>query len=217
MEILPFYLMRFFVLTVSLSFHEAAHAWTANRLGDDTAKRLGRLSLNPLVHMDPVGSLMMLTGMPLGWAKPVPVNPYNLNNPRTGMPLVSFAGPLSNLFLALIACIIYFLVGERLSNPGGYLMLKDFILINLSLAIFNLLPIAPLDGSKIITTFMSDRVADIYEEKVAAFGMFPLIAIVIFESVGSGYGVLDLWFRFWKPLIYPILALFNVPYQFYPG
>ena len=217
MEMLPILLMRFFVLTVSLSFHEAAHAWTANRLGDDTAKRMGRLSLNPLVHMDPLGSLMMLTGMPLGWAKPVPVNPINLRNPRSAMPLVSFAGPLSNLLLALIGCGIYFVVGDRIGSSGWYLMLQDFVLINFSLAIFNLLPIYPLDGSKIITTFMSDRVADIYEEKVAAMGMFPLIAVVVFESLGSGHGIIELWFRFWKPLIYPILALFHVPFHFYPG
>ncbi len=217
MEILPVLLMRFFVLSISLSFHEAAHAWTAFRLGDDTAKRLGRLSLNPLVHMDLVGSLMMLTGMPLGWAKPVPVNPGRLRNPRAAMPLVSFAGPLSNLILALVGCLVYFFVGYGLDNSGWYLMLQDFILINFSLAIFNLLPVFPLDGSKIITTFMSDRVADVYEAKMAALGMYPLIAIVIFESLGSGFGLIDLWFRFWKPLIYPILALFRVPFQFYPG
>ncbi|MEO7423681.1 MAG: site-2 protease family protein [Fibrobacteria bacterium] len=92
---LPILLLRFFVLTVSLTFHEAAHAWAAFRLGDDTAKRMGRLSLNPLVHMDPLGSLMIFGRMPIGWAKPVPVDARNLRNPRTGMQLVAFAGPLS--------------------------------------------------------------------------------------------------------------------------
>ncbi len=217
MEVLPLLLMRFFVLTVSLSFHEAAHAWTANRLGDDTAKRMGRLSLNPLVHLDPLGSLMMLTGMPLGWAKPVPVNPANLRNPRSSLPLVSFAGPLSNLILALAGCIAYSLFGYNLGASGWYLMLQDFILINFSLSIFNLLPIFPLDGAKIITTFMSDKVADVYEEKMTALGIFPLIAIVAFESIGSGHGLIELWFRFWRPLIYPILGLFHVPTYFYPG
>jgi Zn-dependent protease len=213
----PTLLMRFFVLTVSLSFHEAAHAWSAFRLGDDTAKRMGRLSLNPLVHMDIFGSLMILTGMPLGWAKPVPVNPANLRNPRSALPLVSFAGPLSNLILALIGCIVFALIGNSLGYAGWYKMLALFIQVNFGLAIFNLLPIFPLDGSKIITTFMSDPVADKYEEKMTTFGMYPLIAIMIFESMSPNLGVISFWFRIWKPLIYPILAIFGVPAYFYPG
>lgn len=217
LEALPFLLLRFFVLSVSLSFHEAAHAWAANRLGDETAKRLGRLSLNPLVHLDPLGSLMILTGMPLGWAKPVPVNPANLRNIRTGMPLVSFAGPLSNILLALVFCGVFFAVGPYIASTGWYLLLAEFILINFALAIFNLLPIAPLDGSKIITVFMSDRVADKYEEKVAMLGIFPLIAIVAMGVMVPGPGLLEMWFRFWRPLIYPILHFFNVPTNFYPG
>jgi Zn-dependent protease len=97
------------------------------------------------------------------------------------------------------------------------MLLAEFIIINFALAIFNLLPIAPLDGSKIITVFMSDRVADKYEEKVAMLGIFPLIAIVAFGALGPGPGLLEFWFRFWRPLIYPILHLFNVPLNFYPG
>ncbi len=217
MEILPLLLMRFFVLTVSLSFHEAAHAWTANRLGDDTAKRLGRVSLNPLVHLEFLGSLMMLTGMPLGWAKPVPINPSKLRNSRSALPLISFAGPLSNLVLAILGCQVYFFIGYGLGGSGWYTLLEDFILINFSLAIFNLLPVFPLDGSKFITTFMSDRVADIYEDKMARLGMYPLIAIIIFESMGNRHGLISLWFTIWKPLIYPILAIFHVPFSFYPG
>jgi Zn-dependent protease len=217
MEALPILLMRFFVLTVSLSFHEASHAWAADRLGDDTAKRLGRLSLNPLVHLDPIGSLMMLSGMPLGWAKPVPVNPNNLRNPRSAMPLVSFAGPLSNLILAFSACVLYYFVAPGLSSPGWFVLFENVILINFSLAIFNLLPIMPLDGSKIITAFMSDKVADRYEERMVRLGIFPLLAIVAIEYVSSGHGPLSLWFHFWKPLISPILGLFHVPYYFYPG
>jgi Zn-dependent protease len=212
MEMIPLLLMRFFVLTISLSLHEAAHAWAAFRLGDDTAKRMGRLSLNPLVHLDIFGSLMILTGMPIGWAKPVPVNPHNLYNPRTGMPLVSFAGPLSNLLLALVGCIVYAAISNFIYGSGWYTML------NLSLAIFNLLPIFPLDGSKFITAFMSDRIADIYEEKIQAFGMYPLIAVLVFESMGSGhFGLINLWFTIWKPVIYPLLMLFHVPLYFYPG
>jgi Zn-dependent protease len=216
-EDLPVLLLRFFVLTISLTFHEAAHAWVAYRLGDGTAKSLGRLSLNPLVHMDPIGSLMILGSMPIGWAKPVPVNPLNIRNPRSGLPLVSFAGPLSNLILALICCILYFLLGSAIAGTGWYTMLALFIMVNLSLAVFNLLPIMPLDGSKIVSLFLSDRAADRYEEFMERLGVFPLIAIVAFEAFGSGPGLISLWFRFWRPLIHPVLSLFDVPYVFYPG
>jgi Zn-dependent protease len=215
-EDIPGLLVRMFALTLSLGFHEAAHAWVAYRLGDDTAKRMGRLTLNPLVHLDPLGTLMMLGPMPIGWAKPVPVNPANINNPRSGLPLVAFAGPLSNLILALFFCILYFIVGQSLGK-GAYTMLYMFIRVNLGLAIFNLLPIAPLDGSKIITTFMSDKVADKYEEVMARLGVFPLIAIIAVGAMGAGPGLIGLWFRFWRPLIFPILGLFDVPLWFYPG
>jgi Zn-dependent protease len=204
-------LLRFFVLTVSLSFHEAAHAWAAFRLGDDTAEKSGRLSLNPLVHMDPLGSLMILSGMPLGWAKPVPVNPDNLRNPRTDMPLVSFAGPLSNLILGVVACAVFFLVGYQVAPTGWFRMLQYFIQINFALAIFNLLPIYPLDGSKIITAFMSDATARRYEEKILQMGVFPLILLVTLEFLPTGRGPLELWFLLWKPLIRPIFSIFSVP------
>jgi Zn-dependent protease len=214
---LPILLLRFFVLTVSLTFHEAAHAWAAFRLGDDTAKRMGRLSLNPLVHMDPLGSLMIFGRMPIGWAKPVPVDARNLRNPRTGMQLVAFAGPLSNLILALAFCVLYMFLGSSVAGSGWYLLLTGFISVNFSLAIFNLLPLAPLDGSKIITVFMSDKLADAFEEKLAMLGVFPLVAIVAFEAFGSGHGLISFWFRIWRPLIHPILSLLRVPPWFYPG
>lgn len=216
-EDLPVLLLRFFVLTVSLTFHEAAHAWVAFRLGDDTAKRMGRLTLNPFPHMDPIGSLMILGAMPIGWAKPVPVNPMNIRNPRSGLPLVSFAGPLSNLILALFCCILYYVLGPMLAGTGWYTMLALFIMINLSLAVFNLIPIAPLDGSKFVTAFMSDKMADSYEDKMARLGVFPLIALVAFEAFSPGPGLISLWFRFWAPLIGPVLSIFNVPLVFYPG
>lgn len=216
-EDLPILLLRFFVLTVALTFHEAAHAWVAWRLGDDTAKRMGRLTLNPIPHMDPLGSLMILGQMPIGWAKPVPVDPRNIRAPRSGMPLVAFAGPMSNLLLGLLGCILYFILGRALMGSGWYTMLILFIQVNFALAIFNLLPIMPLDGSKIITAFMSDRVADRYEATMERMGVFPLIAIVALEALNSGPGLIGLWFKFWKPLIQPVLALFQVPGFVYPG
>lgn len=216
LEDLPILLLRFFVLTIALTFHEAAHAWVAWRLGDDTAKRMGRLSLNPLVHMDPLGSLMILGRMPIGWAKPVPVDPRNMRNPRTGMPLVAFAGPMSNLIMAVLACMVYFGIGHLIYGTGWYKMLILFIQFNFSLAIFNLMPIMPLDGSKIVTAFMSDRFADRYEATMERIGVFPLIAIVAFEAIGNGPGIISYWFHFWKPLIGPVLAIFRVPGYVYP-
>jgi Zn-dependent protease len=214
---LPADLLRIFVLIISLTFHEASHAWAAWRLGDDTARRMGRLSLNPLVHLDPIGTLMILGAMPIGWAKPVPVDGRNIRNPRSGLPLVAFAGPLSNLVLAFIACLVYAFLGEILAGSGWFSMLTLFIQINLSLAVFNLLPVAPLDGSKIVTAFMSDAVADRFEAALARLGAFPLLIIVAFEFLLPGPGLLQLWFRFWRPLIAPILGLFHVPAFYYPG
>jgi Zn-dependent protease len=214
---LPILLLRFFVLTVSLTFHEAAHAWVAFRLGDDTARRMGRLSLNPLVHMDPLGSLMIFGGMGIGWAKPVPVDGRNIRNPRSGLPLVALAGPLSNLILALICLVIYSFIGQAIVETGWYTLLSMFIHANLGLAVFNLLPVMPLDGSKIITTFMSDKTADAYEEKMARLGVFPLVLIVAFEVLSHGHGLISFWFRIWRPFFHPILSLFHVPVWLYPG
>ncbi len=215
-EDIPSLLTKIFALTVSLGFHEASHAWAAYRLGDDTAKRMGRMTVNPLVHLDPLGTLMMLGPFPIGWAKPVPVDPSNIKNPRSGLPLVAFAGPLSNLILALVCCILWFFLSEH-AGRGADILLAKFIQVNLSLAIFNLLPVAPLDGSKIITTFMSDRIADRYEEILARLGVFPLVVVIALGSLSDGPSVIGIWFRFWSPLILPFLRLFDVPLWLYPG
>jgi Zn-dependent protease len=175
------------------------------------------MTLNPLVHLDPLGTLMILGAMPIGWAKPVPVDARNLRNPRTGMPLVAFAGPLSNLILAFIFCFLYSIFAERVLDSGWYAMLVLFIRINFSLAIFNLLPIAPLDGSKIVTAFMSQGWADRYENALARAGIFPLLLIVAFEALYPGPGLIAFCVRFWRPLVGPILALFHVPAFLYPG
>jgi Zn-dependent protease len=160
---------------------------------------------------------MILGAMPIGWAKPVPVDPRNIRNPRSGMPLVAFAGPLSNLILAFLCCLVYFSLADRIWGSGWYTMLILFIQINFSLAIFNLLPIAPLDGSKIVTAFMPDTLADRFEAAVQRMGIFPLLFIVVFEAFQSGPGIIGYWFHFWRPLIDPILSLFHVPRYLYPG
>jgi len=151
---LGFDLARFAVIIVAvlvaIDVHECFHAWVAAKLGDPTARNLGRVSLNPLVHLDPLGTLMILmtaiTGFGIGWGKPVPVDPYRLRyGPLTGMGIVSLAGPVANLTTAAILAIPFRLGGATL--PDMVLMLLYYVgMVNIGLAIFNLLPIPPLDG-----------------------------------------------------------------------
>jgi Zn-dependent protease len=203
-------LVRFFVLTVSLTIHEFSHAWSAYRLGDDTAARMGRLSLNPLVHLDPVGSLMIVTGMPLGWAKPVPVDYFRLRDPRRDGALVAFAGPASNLVLGTFFCAIFFAISYQTVGTAWFQLLLVFIHINFALAIFNLLPLYPLDGSKVLPLFLSRRAADRYEQIIERFGFWPLMLLFLFEFTGAR-GPLRLWFDLWGPVIRPIFRVFGVP------
>ncbi len=144
------------ILIFSLCFHEFSHGYIAYKLGDHTAARNGRLTLNPLAHLDPIGSLMILF-VGFGWAKPVPVNPVNFANPRLDMMKVAFAGPASNLLLAFTGGLMM-----RLVNIVGLLQsemfiqtLYFFIFINISLAVFNMIPVAPLDGSQIFGNMIS--------------------------------------------------------------
>lgn len=154
------------MLILSLSFHEAAHAWAANRLGDPTARQLGRLTLNPLAHIDWIGTvlfplIMFMTNVPLiGWAKPVPVDPRNLQHPRRDFALVALAGPVSNMILAVIAAIIF----ETLAVTSGYVniagqILFTAVLMNVMLAVFNLFPVPPLDGGNVLMGIVPLRTA----------------------------------------------------------
>lgn len=147
------------VLLFSLTFHEAAHAWMAARLGDPTARLMGRLTLNPLAHLDVFGTLMLfVSNFRFGWAKPVPVDPRNFNDVKRGMFLTSAAGPASNFILA-IACgvVVRILIGNGFGHPAASTLVQSFgrvfglgVIMNLSLAFFNLIPLPPLDGSKIL-------------------------------------------------------------------
>lgn len=174
---------RLLVLAIAGPVHELAHAWVAYRLGDRTSYEYGRLSLNPLDHIDPLGAiLILLTGF--GWFKPVPVNPYALHrasNARRGMALVSIAGPLSNLLLAAVAALPWRL-GLHTSSSFINGIYTEFIFINIILALFNMIPLPPLDGSKVLMGIVplewTDTLASI--EPYGIYIFFALIAIPMF-------------------------------------
>ena len=167
------------VILFSLTVHEFFHAWTAHRFGDDTAKNMGRMSLNPLVHLDLFGTVVMvLSRFSFGWAKPVPVNPLNLRNPRAANMWISAAGPLSNLGMALVAGYIYQLGGGGSAVGAGVVseMLRAGVYINITLAVFNLIPLFPLDGSHILRSLLPPE----YEASLDRFNRFaPFILLLI--------------------------------------
>jgi Zn-dependent protease len=177
------------VLLLALPFHECAHGVVANMLGDDTAKREHRLTLNPFRHLDPIGALCILfTGF--GWAKPVPVNPYHFKHRKEDMALTALAGPLSNLILAFLSLLVFVFLKHFIDNASTlYLILGYFIqtfaTINISLCIFNLIPIPPLDGSRLLALFLPEN------------------ALASFERMGAIPALL-LVFVFWRYISVPI-------------
>ena len=169
------------VLIFALCFHEFAHAWVAYKLGDPTAKQSGRLTLNPLAHLDPMGSLMILF-VGFGWAKPVPVDVRYLQNPRIDMMKISFAGPAANLLLAFVGGTI---IRAHLVGGSLILMLVLFTQINIMLAVFNMIPIPPLDGSQIFSGLMVRKKPDLVM-KLQIYGpqiLFGLILIGYFTEI----------------------------------
>jgi len=167
-------------ILAALTFHEYAHGWVAYKLGDPTAKIAGRLTLNPLAHLDPVGAIMLFLFY-FGWAKPVPVNPYNLRSPKTDMIWVSLAGPGANILLAaILAVIIKPLLNYGLIDLFGimYKMLTLAVFINLMLAFFNLLPVPPLDGSKVVAGLLPDHCLK-WWGYFEMSGPFVLISLII--------------------------------------
>ncbi len=174
-------------LAVSISFHEAAHAWTALKLGDPTAKHMGRVSLNPFDHIDPVGTVilplfLMISGLPVfGWAKPTPFNPWNLANPKRDSALISLAGPVSNFIFAIIISLIY-----RITQ---FDLLLPIIQLNLVLGFFNLIPIHPLDGSKVVGGLLPKN---LYYQWVSLERYGPLFLLALFLFGGSFISILIL-------------------------
>ncbi|MBF0432949.1 MAG: site-2 protease family protein [Fibrobacteria bacterium] len=216
-----FLLSSFLLIIISLSIHEFAHAWAANKFGDDTAARMGRKTINPLVHIDVFGTIFVpivlsYLGLPLfGWAKPVPVNVSRVENPSVGLPLISAAGPLSNMFQMALGCLLWFICNQIIKIPeygiGYYLypLLGQYITINFTLAFFNLIPIPPLDGASVITLLMPDEMAARYENTMARMGSFPLVILLFLNF--SGFGVFRFWFGLWAPLGNLMLHAFSIP------
>lgn len=186
LQLVPLWVIAFLI---SAAFHEFAHAWSAYQLGDDTAARHGRMTVNPLVHIDPVGLIFLIfmcaSGVGFGWAKPVPVNPYNFRNPRRDGMLVSLAGPVTNIIIAIVFVIVFRLFADQLvgePNPIGRL-LGIFLVLNVVLAAFNLIPIYPLDGSHIVAGLLPENLAQAWE-KTYSFG-FIILIIMLFTGILS--------------------------------
>ena len=185
-------LSSFIVLILSLSVHEAAHAWSANKLGDPTARMLGRLTVNPIAHIDPIGTIlfpligMLSPGVPLlGWAKPVPVNMRNLRHPRRDFAFVALAGPVSNIIMAVVAAVLLSVMPDDMAfgplTPRG--LLNRFVVLNVFLAVFNMIPVPPLDGGNVLAGFVPEPVARLIDQ-MRPWGFLVLYALLIL-------GVLD--------------------------
>ena len=181
--------LGFGVLLVSLSIHEAAHAWTADRLGDPTARALGRVSLNPLVHIDPIGTVLLpliaaVSHLPLiGWAKPVPVTTRNLRQPRRDFMMVAAAGPISNLLQAVVAAMVLRVLAgfaARGEAPPSVVSGVFYLAVevNLLLAFFNLIPVPPLDGGNVMLGLLPPRAALAYS-RLRQYGFLVLYALML--------------------------------------
>ena len=196
---------------LGIVFHEWAHAWTAKKFGDDTAERMGRLSMNPIVHYDLVGTIIFplvgiaMGGTMFGWAKPVPVDPRKFKNINKGIFWVSFAGPIANIILAVICSFILALLYTQVQTNFGFnsivfKMLQSSIYINIILAVFNLIPFPPLDGSKMVSTFLDYEQARKYEELqrftflfIVVLWMTPALSYIMAPALMMGNGITSLF------------------------
>ena len=188
----------------ALSFHEFAHACMASKCGDNTAARMGRLTLNPMAHLDVMGSLMILF-VGFGWAKPVPVDSRNLRDPRKDMMKVAAAGPLSNLLLAMLAGMAWRLLGgiNFLLDTNFPVLIFYFTQINIALAVFNLIPVSPLDGSQIFSGYLMKTNPEL-ALKIQSYGPQVLFGLILFGYV-TGFSIL--WLVM-KPFVNFFMLLF---------
>ncbi|MFO7952390.1 MAG: site-2 protease family protein [Bacillota bacterium] len=202
--------LRIPVLLIVITVHEFAHARMAYHFGDTTASRQGRMNLNPINHLDPIGSLMILL-VGFGWAKPVPINPINFNQYRSGLRWVSFAGPMANLIMGFFSLLLFRMLLEtgfiETSGTGlPFMFFQQLIMINIYLALFNLIPIPPLDGSKILMSLLSDANLGIYYQ-IERYAPLILIGLIITGILGA--------------IIFPIanliLEIYNMIINFIPG
>ena len=185
------FLIRLPIVAIALSFHEMSHAYVAHKMGDDTARNLGRLTMNPLKHLDLIGSIsLVLFG--IGWAKPVPVNARNFDNPKKGMALTAFAGPVSNLILSILGLIPFVISFYLLDTSSTVLWLiyqffHMFHYLNLVYAVFNMLPVPPLDGSRLALIFLPDKVyfGIMKYERIIMLVFFVFLYFIGFEFIGT--------------------------------
>jgi Zn-dependent protease len=186
--------IEFIVLLFSLTVHEMAHAWTADRLGDPTARILGRVTLNPIAHADPIGTVLfpliaMFTRLPIiGWAKPVPVDIRRLRHRERDYVLVAAAGPASNILLAIFAALILavmpvspLVLGEANASAPLATFLTRMVTLNMLLAVFNLLPIPPLDGGNVLSGLLPPRLARIFDQ-IRPYGFILLYAVILSQG-----------------------------------